>query len=560
MSHRPNSWLNTTPSNGNDIWGWTDPSDNREYVLMGTAQSTVVVDITDATNPELVFRIQTQTAPSSWRDIKVYNDHAFIVSEALAHGVQVVDLRVVRTVDRESVPDIHPIAVYRNVSRVHNLVINEESGFAYAVGSRSSANNCSGGLHAIDIRDPSQPVFAGCFSEDGYTHDAQCVIYRGPDAEHLGKEICIASNTNTVTIVDFSDKTNPIQISRSEYPTSGYIHQGWLTDDHEYFLSNDELDESNGQAFTRTFVWDMSDLDNPNPRVFTHSTMSIDHNLYIQKDFVFMANYNSGFRMYKLDREAAVDNERGDLLQALGHFDTVPDTDLARFGGSWSNYPYFCSGNIAVSNMAEGLFIIRPHDQSFISENCTNGSGLEKGPFTASIQDEAIQLSWSTLSEDNILGFNIEFAVDSPFLESIAYIEGQNIAGGISEYSYQIPLDGPGEYSVRVKALDINGNFNYWPTKKLEVEIPGDEIVYDAYPNPFSSSSRIRFATRENQWVSAKLYDSIGREFAVIFEGLTSGGRTHSLDIDGRGLAPGVYLIVFEGTSFTETKAVVLNN
>ena len=69
-------------------------------------------------------------------------------------------------------------AYFDGFGNAHNIVINEETGFAYAVGT----GKCSGGLFIVDVNDPLNPTEAGCFFEDGYTHDAQCVVYRGPDS------------------------------------------------------------------------------------------------------------------------------------------------------------------------------------------------------------------------------------------------------------------------------------------------------------------------------------------------------------------------------------------
>jgi choice-of-anchor B domain-containing protein len=71
------------------------------------------------------------------------------------------------------------------LNRTHNIVINEDTGFAYLVGS----NLCKGGLYMVDIRTPLSPEYAGCFSDDGYTHDAQCVVYDGPDTRFVGREV-----------------------------------------------------------------------------------------------------------------------------------------------------------------------------------------------------------------------------------------------------------------------------------------------------------------------------------------------------------------------------------
>ena len=61
----------------------------------------------------------------------------------------------------------------------------------------------------LDLSDPINPTFAGCVDQDGYTHDNECVSYRGPDVEFQGREICFDYNENTLTIVDFTDDDIP---------------------------------------------------------------------------------------------------------------------------------------------------------------------------------------------------------------------------------------------------------------------------------------------------------------------------------------------------------------
>ena len=131
--------------------------------------------------------------------------------------------------------------LYSGWGNAHNIVINESTGRAYGVGT----NTFEGGLHIVDISDPLNPSLIGDFSEDGYTHDAQVVNYAGPDTNFQGKEIAFACNENTVTIADVTDASNTTLISSTGYPGAFYTHQGWLTEDHRYFLSNDELDEQN---------------------------------------------------------------------------------------------------------------------------------------------------------------------------------------------------------------------------------------------------------------------------------------------------------------------------
>ena len=288
---------------GNDIWGWTDPQTGKEYAIMGRTNGTSFVDISDPLNPIYLgnLALHGSTSTSAWRDIKVYANHAFVVSEANNSGMQVFDLTLLRNVVSPPVT-FTETAWYSGFLRAHNIVINEDSGFAYGVGT----NNCSGGLHMVNISTPTAPVSAGCFSGDGYTHDAQCVSYQGPDPDYQGAEICFNSNTDTLAIVDVTNKSAPNQLSRNSYTGSSYTHQGWLTEDHVYFLMGDELDESDLGHNTKTYVWDVSDLDAPTiVGVFTASTPAIDHNQYVKGGHTYQSNYRAGLRILDLADIAA---------------------------------------------------------------------------------------------------------------------------------------------------------------------------------------------------------------------------------------------------------------
>jgi choice-of-anchor B domain-containing protein len=209
----------------------------------------------------------------------------------------------------------------------------------------------------FNIQDPTNPSFAGCFSNDGYTHDAQCVNYNGPDADLQGKEICFNANEDTVTIVDVTDKSNPVQISRTGYSGSAYTHQGWLTEDQTYFLLDDELDEQNFGHNTRTRVWNVSDLDNPViDNTFDGTTPSIDHNQYIKGNFSYQADYRAGLRILDISNIGAP--------VEVAYFDIYPADDNAQFNAAWSNYPYFESGTVIVSGIEQGLFILQPNLQT----------------------------------------------------------------------------------------------------------------------------------------------------------------------------------------------------
>ncbi len=314
---------------------------------MGMTNGTAFVDITNPEDPVFLGRLPSETVDSPWRDIKVYQNHAYIVAENVPHGMQVFDLTRLRGL--VSPQTFSADVVYGDFENAHNLAINEDSGFAYAVGT----NDCGGGLHIIDITMPINPLFAGCHFVNPATHDSQCVIYQGPDADHLNREICVNSNGSHVEVVDVTDKSAPVILSATIYPQLGFVHQGWLTEDHRFFLMGDETDEFSFNVPTRIHVFDLSDLDAP-VYVFAYeaATAAIDHNLYVLGNRVFQASYTSGLRVLEF-----VDLANRELME-IAFFDTFPASDATDFSGAWSVYPYLPSGTIIVSDITNGLFIL----------------------------------------------------------------------------------------------------------------------------------------------------------------------------------------------------------
>ena len=347
---------------GNSLWGWTDPQGGKEYALMGCDNGISFVDVTNPDAPVYLGRLPTfehehiadspeHEGDSLWRDVRVYANHAFVVSEQPEHHMQVFDLTRLRGVVSPPVEFVED-ALYEGISTTHTIAIDETSGFAFLAGT----NTCNGGLHMVNIQDPMNPTFAGCVSNDGYTHETQCTLYNGPDGDYAGHSICFSSNVDTLTIVDVSDKANPVQISRTGYDTAGYTHQGWLTEDQRYFLLNDELDECNQGHNSWTYVWDLVDLDAP--VLMGHyggATTAIDHNLYVRGDYVFESNYRAGLRILDASGVSA-----GSLAEAA-FFDVYPEDNEPNFNANWNNYPYFESGNVILSCIEQGLFVVTPH-------------------------------------------------------------------------------------------------------------------------------------------------------------------------------------------------------
>ena len=342
---------------GSDNWGWVDPMTNREYAIMALTTRTAFIDVTDPVNPVFVGYLPRTagTGVNFWRDVKVYNDHAFIVADNVgAHGMQVFDLTTLRSVT--STPaQLSPVTTYTGVGSCHNIAINEDTGFAYLVG----CNVASGGPHIVDISNPANPTFAGEYATDGYTHDAQIITYSNPGNALDGQEILVGANTNEVVFLNVTNKSNITRISRLSYSNLGYTHQGWFTEDHRYYIFGDETDESNFGFNTRTLVFDVTDMTNPTLHTeYFGPTGSIDHNLYVVGDLLYESNYTSGLRVIDI---SDIDNSTtsNNTFTEVGYFDSHPENDGVSFNGAWNTYPFLPSGNILISDVNRGLLVVR---------------------------------------------------------------------------------------------------------------------------------------------------------------------------------------------------------
>ena len=337
----------------NDNWGWTDPDSGKEYVLQGLDDGTAFVDVSSPGAVRYIGKLPSATESSTWRDIKVYNNHAFIVSEAAGHGLQVFDLRRLR--NQTSFQQFTADATLTSFGHAHNIAINETSGYAYVIG----ADPYSGGPMFIDISSPTAPVVMGGYGGSSYTHDAHIVTYAGPDPDYQGREILFGSNSdggdnNQVVIVDVTDKSNPRLISNATYSNGGYTHQNWIDEAHRFLYVGDELDERRYGNRTKTLVFDLEDLDNPSLHYsYLGVTSAIDHNGYTKGNSLFLANYSAGFR------EIDIENIGTESMTEIGFFDSFPENDNNSFSGVWNVYPFFESGLIAISDSSRGLFLVQ---------------------------------------------------------------------------------------------------------------------------------------------------------------------------------------------------------
>ena len=320
-------------SNLSNIWGYTDELGN-EYALIGvngngTAEpgGISVVDISDPSAPVEVFFF---AGPSSiWREIKVWNDHAYVTTEAESGGITIVDLSPLP--QSTDLPAILWNAPDWETS--HSLFI-DENGRLYLHG----ADRGNGGVIMYDLtQDPMEPVEVGEF-DNWYCHDSYA---RGDTlyAAHI--------TDGFFSMVDVSDPASPVLLGTQVTPNN-FTHNVWLDDSGDHLFTTDERPSSFVGSYDVTDPTDILRLDQLQSNV---GSGAIPHNTYWLNDYLVTSYYTYGVTIY--------DAARPDNLVLVGHYDTSP-FEGDGFNGAWGVYPFFGSQRLIISDIEEGLFILDP--------------------------------------------------------------------------------------------------------------------------------------------------------------------------------------------------------
>jgi choice-of-anchor B domain-containing protein len=327
--------LNMFPGGNNsaaDCWGYVSPG-NREYAIIGLEKGYGFVEVTDPINPVIVGFI---SGPNSlWKDVTIVGQYAYCGSEG-GSGIQIIDLQQIDsgtvTLVKNDVQNGH--------SSTHTILSDTESGFLYLCGSNL------GGLVAVSTADPRDTAIVGQWNDGSYVHE--CLAVTWTEGAYAGHELVFCFNGGDgMEVIDVTNKANMVKIGGTGYPQVNFCHQGWLSEDRKYMYINDELDNIN-----TTRVLDVS---NPAAPVyvtaFNQTTPSIDHNLYTLNGKIYEANYTSGLRIFNM----------ADPLKPVevAFFDTHPEGNSPSFNGAWGNYPYLPSGNVLISDIERGLFIVK---------------------------------------------------------------------------------------------------------------------------------------------------------------------------------------------------------
>jgi photosystem II stability/assembly factor-like uncharacterized protein len=183
------------------------------------------------------------------------------------------------------------------------------------------------------------------------------------------------------------------------------------------------------------------------------------------------------------------------------------------------------------------------------------GLPVELTSFEASVVNDKVVLNWSTATEINNRGFEVQRKSEGAEFVPVGFVNGNGTTTQNQNYTFTDQVSF-GSYSYRLKQVDFNGAFEY----SNEVEIDFNNLDYSLeqnYPNPFNPSTKILFVTKDHGFVNLKVYNILGNEVAVLMNEAVDGG-VHEVTFDGTGLSSGVYFYTLTTDNYRETRKMLL--
>ena len=186
---------------------------------------------------------------------------------------------------------------------------------------------------------------------------------------------------------------------------------------------------------------------------------------------------------------------------------------------------------------------------------------VELESFTVKASDGNVTLEWTTATEINNQGFEIQRSIGSEF-QTVGFVDGHGTTTETQSYFFIDKNLDAGSYNYRLKQVDFNGNFGYSPVVNVDVSAPKEFSLSQNYPNPFNPATKIGFSLAIDSKVTLKVFNVLGQQVALLAnEDLKAG--LHSLDFDASGFNSGVYFYVLkaenaEGKNFISTKKMIL--
>ncbi len=382
-----------------NIWGYVDTLGN-EYALVGTSAGVSIVNVTNPLAPVEVFAVAGIN--SQWREIKTWGKYAYVTTEGCCNGIQIINLsNLPASVNSKYYTGDG--AINGQLTKAHALHVS--NGYCYLYGT----NLFSGAAVILNLADPWNPTYAGNTNNPGlssqYIHDgivSNDTLWGG----HI--------YAGQFSVFNVANKAVPVLLQTQNTPNN-FTHNTWLSDNHRVLFTTDEVSNSYLAAYDVSNINNITLLDKIQS---TPGNGAIIHNVYVKNDFAIASYYTEGVII--------VDAARPSNLIKTGQYDCSASYSGNGFHGAWGVYPYLPSGNLVVSDMETGLYVLTP--------NYLRGCYLE-GTVT------------DTLSGALIPGASVQVAASS--MNEVTNAAGQFKTGTVNAGTYTVTVSKTG-YTTKV--------------------------------------------------------------------------------------------------------------
>lgn len=480
------------PVSAANVWGLVDLNDNREYAVVGLRHGTAVVEVTDPVNPRQVDVVPGNS--SAWREVKIYQHfdpaanrfraYAYITTEAANAGLQVINLsglpNSVSLATTLADTGSQHTAYVSNIDYATNMALPGATAYLFLAGS----NIAGGSWRVYSLANPAQPQFIRqAPAGTQYMHDStsllitdqrttQCALAHNPC------EVLVDFNENTVDLWDVTEKAAPVMLSSTTYSDASYTHSGWPSMDQRRIFVHDELEEIRRGLFTQIYTMNVDDLRNPFIQAsYQGPDTTTDHNGYTKGSLLYVSHYRRGLVVFDVSNPMQ--------LREIGHFDTflVPAANVAGFDGAWGVYPFFPSGTVVISDISNGLFILR--DRTATLAQSAGQIGFVGT--SASVSENAGSVQVRVRRNNGFVGaVSIQFATsDGTATAGGDYTATSGTlnwtAGELSEKTITVPLvndsQSEGAESFRLTLSNVMGGAVIDGSATLDVQITNDDAV-----------------------------------------------------------------------------------
>ena len=177
--------------------------------------------------------------------------------------------------------------------------------------------------------------------------------------------------------------------------------------------------------------------------------------------------------------------------------------------------------------------------------------------FTAKVIQENVVLNWSTATEINNKGFQVERMTSTNNYQNIAFVDGHGTSTQQHDYSFTDKKLADGKYTYRIKQLDYDGKNQYSRSVKVSINAPKEFSLSQNYPDPFNPATTIKYSIPSDGPVSLQIYDLLGREVKILVNENQKAGN-YSVKFDGSNLSSGIYIYRIQTGKYLTAKKMIL--